>query len=226
MDESGLRTIEQVREFLRGTPQVVFSAADADDSERYAFISRVLKRFDYPRRNKAERGTLLAYLRHATGYSRAQVTRLAARWVGNRADQTPLSKLYRAPSAPFARIYGAADVALLVEMDRAHENTCGPAVVHLLRRAFEVYGDERFKRLAALSVSHLYNLRKSNEYQRQRVSFTKTHPVCNAIGVRKAPRPQGRTGYLRVDTVHQGDLDGVKGVYHITCVDEVCQWQV
>lgn len=26
--------------------------------------------------------------------------------------------------------------------------------------------------------------------------------------------------------MHQGDLDGVKGVYHITCVDEVSHWQV
>jgi hypothetical protein len=31
---------------------------------------------------------------------------------------------------------------------------------------------------------------------------------------------------VRIDTVHQGDLDGVKGVYHITCVDAVSQWQV
>lgn len=30
---------------------------------------------------------------------------------------------------------------------------------------------------------------------------------------------------MRVDTVHQGDLDGVKGVYHINAVDEVTQWQ-
>ena len=226
MDEAKLRTMEQVREFLRGTPQVVFSAAGEDDTQRYAFISRVLARFDYPRRGKADRGVLLAYLRHTTGYSRAQVTRLTARWAVNRADQVPLTKRYRAPSAPFARIYSAADVELLVEMDRANEDACGPAVAHLLRRAFEVYGDERYQRLAGLSVSHLYNLRNSGEYQRQRVSFTKTHPVCNAIGVRKAPRPEGRAGYVRIDTVHQGDLDGIKGVYHITCVDEVCQWHV
>ncbi len=31
---------------------------------------------------------------------------------------------------------------------------------------------------------------------------------------------------MRIDTVHQGDLDGIKGVYHITCVDAVSQWQV
>jgi hypothetical protein len=29
-----------------------------------------------------------------------------------------------------------------------------------------------------------------------------------------------------VDTVHQGDRDGEKGVYHINAVDEVTQWQI
>ena len=82
------------------------------------------------------------------------------------------------------------------------------------------------KRLAGLSVSHLYNLRKSAGYQALRASFTKTRPVCNPISVRKAPRPNGRAGWVRIDSVHQGDLDGVKGVYHITCVDCVSQWQV
>ena len=97
---------------------------------------------------------------------------------------------------------------------------------HLLQRAYREYGDPRYERLATLSVSHLYNLRKSAGYQAQRQSFTKTRPVCNAIGVRKAPGPEGRAGFVRIDTVHQGDEDGVKGVYHITCVDAVSQWQV
>ena len=99
-------------------------------------------------------------------------------------------------------------------------------IAHLLQRAFRDYGDVLCKRLATMSVSHLYNMRKSAGYQAQRVSFTKTHPVCNAIGVRKAPRPNGRAEFVRIDPVHQGDLDGVKGVYHITCVDATCHWQV
>jgi hypothetical protein len=101
-----------------------------------------------------------------------------------------------------------------------------PAIAHLLQRAYRDYGDPRYERLATLSVSHLYNLRKSAGYQAQRRNFTKTRPVCNAIGVRKAPGPEGRAGFVRIDTVHQGDQDGVKGVYHITCVDAVSQWQV
>ena len=129
----------------------------------------------------------------------------------NRLATAPLAKRYCAPSAPFARKYTPADVSLLVQMDKAHEDVCGPAIVHLLKRASAVYGDARFERLATLSVSHLYNLRKSAGYQRQRASFTKTRPVCNPIGVRKAPRPSGRAGYVRIDSVHQGDLDGLKG---------------
>ena len=226
MDETRLRTIEQLEEFLRATPQVAFTAHEpgaAGDEQRYAHISRVLARFDYSHRKKRGRGVVLAYLRHTSGYGRSQVTRLVERWGANRAAQRPLVKLYRAPAAPFARKYTALDVELLVEMDRAHEDVCGPAIAHLLRRAHGVYGDGRYERLAELSVSHLYNLRKRADYQAQRVSFTTTRAVCNAIGQRKAPKPNGRAGYVRIDTVHQGDLDGVKGVYHITCVDEVSQ---
>jgi hypothetical protein len=54
----------------------------------------------------------------------------------------------------------------------------------------------------------------------------RTVSVARAIGIRKKPRPLGKPGYLRVDTVHQGDLDGVKGVYHINLVDEVTQWEI
>ena len=33
------------------------------------------------------------------------------------------------------------------------------------------------------------------------------------MAVRKAPAPNGRPGFLRVDTVHLGDKGGRKGVY-------------
>jgi hypothetical protein len=146
-----------------------------------------------------------------------RTTRLVARWGENRLSAAPLVKCYRSPVAPFARKYRAIDVQLLVEMNRANEDVCGPVIVHLLQRAWRVYGDARYERLAALSVSHLYNLRKSAPYQSRRRHFTRTRAVCNPIGVRRAPRPNGRAGFVRIDTVHQGDLDGVKGVSHITC---------
>lgn len=225
MNETRLDTIRQIEQFLSASATIEFSAS-GDDSERYAHISRVLKRFDYPRRTKRERGLLRRYLQHTSGYSRAQVTRLVTRWQGNRLAAVPLAKRYHAPTVPFARKYTLADVKLLVEMDKANEDVCGPAIAHLLQRAYRTYDDPRYERLADLSVSHLYNLRKTAGYQAQRKSFTSTRPVCNAIGVRKAPGPKGRAGFIRIDTVHQGDPDGVKGVYHITGVDAVSQWQV
>lgn len=225
MNEERLDTIEQIEEFLSGSGAVEFSVA-GDDGERYGHISRVLARFDYPRRSKRERGIVHRYLQHTSGYSRAQMTRLIARWQKNRLAAVPLTKRYGRPAVPFARKYTPADIVLLVEMDQANEDACGPAIVHLFQRAHQTYGDSRYARLASLSVSHLYNLRKSLGYQAQRKHFTSTRPVCNAIGVRKAPAPDGRAGFVRIDTVHQGDLDGVKGVYHITCVDAVSQWQV
>jgi hypothetical protein len=58
-----------------------------------------------------------------------------------------------------------------------------------------------------------------------RLVFTKTRPTPVATGERRKPDPGGRSGYLRVDTVHQGDLDGAKG-FHINAVNEGTQWQV
>ena len=52
-----------------------------------------------------------------------------------------------------------------------------------------------------------------------------TRPVQVAIGERRRPQPFGQPGYVRVDTVHQGDLDGIKGLYHLNLVDEVTQFQ-
>jgi len=227
MDEAKLRTIAQLQEFLNATQEISFTGAPGDsDQQRYEHISRVLKRLAYPGLGKVDRGVVLAYLRRTSGYSRAQITRLVGRWESNRLATVPLTKRYGRPAVPFVRKYTSADVELLVEMDRANEDVCGVAIVHLLRRAFCVYGDQRYERLSKLSVSHLYNLRKTGDYQAQRTHFTKTRAVCNPIGVRKAPRPNGRAGWVRIDSVHQGDLDGIKGVYHITCVDAVSQWQV
>jgi transposase InsO family protein len=78
--------------------------------------------------------------------------------------------------------------------------------------------------LAGISPSHIYNLRKSAVYARVRVQHTQARQV--AIGERRKPDPQGKPGYLRVDTVHQGQHDGRAGVYHINAVDTVTQWEV
>ena len=54
------------------------------------------------------------------------------------------------------------------------------------------------------------------------VTVTNSETRVSARGPR---RWVAQPGFLRVDTVHQGDLDGVKGVYHINTVDEVTQYE-
>ena len=63
MSETRFATIAQLQDFLAGSAEIEFSAHDRNDSERYAHISRVLKRFDYPRMKRVEQGVVLACLR-------------------------------------------------------------------------------------------------------------------------------------------------------------------
>ena len=114
---------------------------------------------------------------------------------------------------------------LLAHTDTLHSTLSGLATKKLMERAFWIFGETRYERLAAISVAHLYNLRQRTGYLRVRQVFTKTRAVNLAIGERRAPAPNNRPGYLRVDCVHQGDQDGVKGVYHINAVDCVTQYE-
>lgn len=222
MNEAQVRTLEQVRQVVAGTQALEFRRAE-DDEGRYAWIAQVLQRFGYRQLGRSDRGAVLAYLQRLSGYSRAQLTRLVSRWASGK----PLTKNYRAPEHAFARRYTAADVALLAEVDRAMGTLSGPATACVLRRQRDVFGDARFEQLGSISVAHLYNLRASAGYRAQRVVLTKTRgDKAATIGVRKAPAPEGRPGFIRIDSVHQGDFDGTKGLYHINAVDCVTQWQV
>lgn len=222
MNEAQVRTVEQVRQVLAGTQALVFSAAE-DDEGRYRWIDAVLWRLDYRVLRRADRGAVLEYVQRLSDTSRAQATRLVSRWVAGQ----PLTKNYRAPEHAFARRYTAADVALLADVDRAMGTLSGPATACVLRRQRDVFGDVRFARLGSISVAHLYNLRKAPGYREQRVVLSKTRgDKAAVIGVRKAPAPEGRPGFVRIDSVHQGDHDGIKGLYHINAVDCVTQWEV
>ena len=128
--------------------------------------------------------------------------------------------------AGFARKYTPQDIRLLAAMDERHDAPCGPAVKKLCERAYEVFGQAEYAALTSISVSHLYNLRKSNSYTRQRHHFEKTRSKPSSIGEHRKPRPDGKPGYIRINTVHQGDLDKRKGVYHINSIDEVTQFEV
>jgi len=218
MNDAQLHTLDQLRAFLNGTAAVGFSVGA---NERYDFITRILRRFGYPGLRRADRGVVLRFLGRVSGYSRAQLTRL----VGRGRQSGPLLKQYRAQRIGFTRTFTDADVLLLAHTDTLHGTLSGPATKKLMERAFTVFREPRYERLATISVAHLYNLRKRSGYLRHRQIWTKTRPVSLPIGERRAPTPNNRPGYLRVDTVHQGDQDGVKGLYHINAVDCVTQYE-
>ena len=215
-----LESLEQVRAFVEGSDGLDFVGSDRPS--RNDFVRRVLVKFGYGTLGKADKGLVKRFLGKATGLSRAQLTRLVRQHArtGRIVDRRG-----GPPAKPFVRRYTALDAALLAEVDGTLGQVCGQATRAVVRREFEVFGDARFERLAGISTSHLYNLRKSRAYQRQRVVRTRTKPTAAAIGERRKPRPEGRPGFVRVDSVHQGDLDGRKGVYEINLVDEVTQYE-
>ncbi len=216
---SRIRTLEQVRAFVEGTEQVDFTVPVR--AERHEWIEQTLAGLAYWRLRRRERGMVRAYLGRVTGLSRAQVARLIAQYqkTGRIEDRR------RAPAKPFKTRYTAQDAALLAEVDTWHGTLSGPATKKLCERQFLVFGDRRFERLSTISVSHLYNLRRTHSYKRKRGVVTKTQSVQVPIGERRAPRPEGQPGFLRVDSVHSGDWDGVKGLYIVNMVDEVTQTQ-
>ena len=218
-EEARLQTIAQVRAFLDGATEIAFRVPKA---ERYPFIERVLKRFGYASQGRVGKGVLLRYLARLTGLSRQQVTRLVRQY----RQEGTLSTRHGPPQHGFRRRFTATDVALLAEIDALHSTLSGPATKKVMERALLIFGDTRFERLARISVSHLYNLRGGTPYQRTRRHWTKTRPTGVPIGQRRAPQPRGLPGYIRIDSVHQGDQDGVKGVYHINAVDSVTQVQL
>jgi len=90
-------------------------------------------------------------------------------------------------SSAFSRLFDLADTTLLAEVDMPYGNLSGPATKKLMERAFLTFGDARFKRLASISVSHLYNSRAGRAYQDKRRHWTKTRPTRVPIGQRRAP---------------------------------------
>jgi transposase InsO family protein len=212
-------SLEQIRAFLEASEEIEFEAAHRQ--EVYAWVTQTIGQQEYWRQKRPVKGILKRYLAKMTGLSRAQVTRLLSQYSETGLVRERGYRRHRFPSR-----YTAEDIELLAAVDQAHETLSGPATQKILYREFHEYGDQRYERLASISVAHIYNLRQRRRYREKRIHYEKTRPVQVAIGERHRPDPQGRPGFLRVDTVHQGDRDGVKGVYHINAVDEVTQWQI
>jgi len=201
-------SLDEIRVFLKASETVHFEGEKKD--EVYAWVSGCLREQIWAELGRTARGLVRRYIEKMTGLSRAQITRLITRYGEDGEVRVKRSRRHHFPT-----VYRREDVALLVNVDEAHETFSGPATQKILQRQYYDFGDQGYRRLAEISVAQIYRLRQSAGYRKQRVVYQSTRAVQVAIGERRAPQPAGRPGYLRVDTVHQGDRDGVKGVYHI-----------
>ena len=219
MDGGEKLSLEQMRAFLESSQEVGFQGRGR--KEIYTFVNQVLRQQDYGKLGKASKGLVKCYLAKISGMSRAQMTRLIGSYQhGKEVQPRPYQR------RKFVSKYTPADIELLARTDEAHETLSGPATQKILYRELHDFGNIKYNRLSQISVAHLYRLRKTRIYRNRLATYQATRPAKITIGERRQPNPQGRPGYLRVDTVHQGDLEGIKGLYHINAVDEVTQWQV
>jgi len=218
MNDSPLKTIKELKGFLKSSTLLSFKGQKR--TEIYEWVEDTIIKFDYHILGKKDKSVIKKYLEKITGLSRAQMTRLIGkqRKTGKVTVEESIRHI-------FPKIYSNEDIWTLATTDELHDFPNGAMIKKILVRMFKEYKDLKYKNISNISIGHIYNLRKSVHYQRLTKKYEKTKPRVVNIGERKKPTPNGIPGFLRIDTVHQGDMDKLKGVYHINIVDEVTQWE-
>lgn len=219
MNDSHITSIAQLKEFSKLNPGISFTATSK--KERNEWIEKTLFRFGYFKLKKKHRHVVKQYIIKMTGLSNSQIKKLIAK-------KKRFGKIFQSLTKrnTFPRKYAPSDIARLLETDNAHLRLSGPATKKILLREYEIFRHENYRNISQISVAHIYNLRETRQYVSYSLTVKKTIPAGAKIGERRKPDPSGQPGFLRVDSVHQGDLDKEKGVYHINLVDEVTQWEI
>ena len=218
LNPSQFETIEEVETFLQAAD--VFSLERSPPASGKAqWMRDRLLHFRYRELSRAQHGLLRKFFAIVTDYSPAQLSR----HIRTYRDGKPVRTQQHRHSFPVT--FSRADIELLSETDNIHGRLNGAATKKILKKEYE-RGNGYYERLAHISPSHIYNLRQERRYKEEALHIEKTKPVHVPIGKRCKPEPNGKPGFLRVDTVHQGDYEGEKGVYHVNFVDEVTQWEV
>jgi transposase InsO family protein len=215
---SQFETLEQIETFLLAA-DVFLLDHRLPGPDKAKWLRDRLLHFHYRDLSRAQQGLLRKFFGVITGYSPAQLSR----HIRTYRDGTSIRKPQQRHCFPTT--YTHADIELLVETDNIHKRLNGAAMKKIFHKEY-MRGDRRYERLQRISVSRLYDLRQHRRYREEALHIEKTKPVQVPIGERRKPEPNGKPGFLRVDTVHQGDLDLEKGVYHVNFVDEVIQWEV
>ena len=219
MNDTHLNSVADLAVFRKGADKVTFENTGSV-GEKYAWIEATLTRFRYFSIDRKARGEVRKYISLVTEYSPSQLSRL----IGKK-KKTGKVRKSEAKRNRFPQRYSTTDIGLLLRTDNAHGRISGPATKKILEREYEVFGKKEYENVKRISSSHIYNLRHTRQYMSHALTFEKTNPVDRNIGERRKPQPDGKPGYIRVDSVHQGDKEGEKGVYHVNIVDEVTQFE-
>lgn len=222
MNNVRIESIEDITKLLQAPHELTL--ANPSRETRYAAVRETLVSVKYRSLSKKDRGVVKTFLARMTGYADRQVKRLIRKWHG----KGGLVYVKRQVVGAAKRTYGPEDIALLIRTDILHKTPNGHSVREILKREYITFGHEEYATIAHISVSHIYNLRNHSEQYKSSdaIRYTKTNPTTVAIGERKKPQPCGKPGSIRVDSVHQGDREGEKGVYHANLVDEVTQSEI
>ncbi len=220
MNIQNIKKIEDLEKFMRGSEKIEFSLDSR--SQRYKFILKTLVNLKYKTVRKKDKSLIKTYLMRVTGYSSVQIKRLIKKWNNGKLTSNVDYKRHK-----FKTKYGPTEIELLARADSSLGFTNGNAVKAALKREANLFKNKQYAQISQISVSHIYNIRKNSlQYSSKAIHYTKTKATGTPIGQRKKPDNANKPGFIRVDSVHQGDLNGTKGVYHINFVDEVTQWQV
>ena len=208
--------LSAIGDFLSKPPIIEFKSVSKKG--RNEWIQNVIMDYKYLKCSRSDKGMLRRYIMRMTGISKSQLTRLINEY---KQRGTLKPKVYERHK--FEKIYTKGDIELLADLDNAHECLAGPATINIIKSDYDNFRKTEYKRLRNISISHLYRLRITDRHKFRAKTFSKTNPTKVSIGERRKPEPNGKPGYLCVDTVHQGDKDGEKGAYHINLVDMVTQ---
>jgi len=217
-DDRNILLVADLLPFLDAA-EVFSIAASCPLEERADWIKERLERFRYTKLKRKEKGILLRYLCRMTGCCRRTMQYHVDAYLTHQKICAPYQRHH------FNTRFTNSDRELLAETDNLH-GRLNAAATKKICMAMASAGDQRYERLATVSVSHIYNLRTTRSYVQNALTVEKTQSVNVPIGIRRKPEPNGEPGFIRVDTVHQGDRDGKKGVYHVNLVDEVTQWEL
>jgi hypothetical protein len=130
-------SLDDIRAVLQASESVHFEGEKKE--EVYAWVGACLGEQNWVTLGRTARGLVRRYLEKMTGLSRAQITREV--------------RAKRSQRRCFPTVYTPEDVLLLATVDEAHETLSGPATQKILQRQFYDFQDQRFPRLAGISMA-------------------------------------------------------------------------